>query len=119
MNTVILILTLLFIKHFIVDYVLQKAYHFKNKGIYGHVGGIQHAALHGLGTFICLFYFTPSAITYGLIDFVVHYHVDWFKTKYGPKDSNNSMFWIWFGADQLAHALTYLWIVNDLVTIAG
>lgn len=95
-----------------MDYVFQKAYHFQNKGIYGHFGGIQHAGLHGVGTFICLIYFTPMAIALGFLDFVIHYHVDWFKTKFGPKDSTQSIFWVWFGADQLAHALTYLWIVN-------
>ena len=119
MNTIILILTLLFVKHFIVDYVLQRAYHFKNKGIYGHIGGIQHAALHGLGTWACLLYFTPQAFILGIIDFVVHYHVDWFKTKFGPKQNTDRYFWVWFGADQLAHALTYLLVVNYVITVAG
>ena len=116
MNLVILLLTLLFVKHFIMDYVLQRAYHFQHKGIYGHPGGLQHAALHGFGTFLCLIYFTPHALALSLVDFVAHYHVDWFKTKYGPKDNTKSIFWVWFGADQLTHALTYLWIVNFVVT---
>lgn len=119
MNTIILICILLFVKHFIVDYVLQKAYKFKNKGIYGHIGGIQHALLHGFGTFVCLFYFTPIAFIYGCIDYVVHYHVDWFKTKYGTKYNGSFSFYIWLGADQIVHLITYIWIVYDLISIAG
>jgi hypothetical protein len=115
MENIILILALLFIKHFIMDFVLQRAYHFQNKGVYGHPGGLQHAALHGIGTFVCLIYFTPEAVALSFLDFAVHYHVDWFKTKFGPKDNTTSIFWVWFGADQLAHTLTYLWIVNAIV----
>ena len=37
------VLVVLQIKHFICDYPLQTAYQLRNKGTYGHPGGIIHA----------------------------------------------------------------------------
>lgn len=51
-----LLIFLLFTKHFIVDFPLQWEYQWKNKGTYGHPGGIIHAALHGIGTYFCFFW---------------------------------------------------------------
>jgi len=51
----------------------------------------------------------------GLIDLVVHYHVDWLKVKFGSKDITNPQYWREFGADQLAHQLTYLLFAYLLV----
>lgn len=112
----LLLLTLLFVKHFIVDFPLQKPYHYLNKGQYGHPGGIQHALYHGAGTFGALMIFNPFLAAFaGLVDSVVHYHVDWVKVKlndhYGLKPDNSEKFWWLLGADQLAHALTYIAIV--------
>lgn len=46
MITLLLIL-FLFTKHFIIDFLLQGQYQWKNKGTYGHPGGLLHSALHG------------------------------------------------------------------------
>jgi hypothetical protein len=53
MNTILLVLLLLTIKHFVVDFLLQNKFQWSNKGTYGHVGGVLHAALHGIGTYLC------------------------------------------------------------------
>ena len=112
----LLLLTLLFVKHFVVDFPMQKPFHYLNKGKYGHWGGIQHSAYHGIGTAMCLAIFNPFlAALAGIVDFVVHYHVDWAKVKlnnhYGLKPDNSEYYWWLLGADQLAHALTYIAIV--------
>ena len=118
---IILILALLEFEHFVADFVIQRARHFTNKGQYGHWGGVEHALQHGVLTWAVLFYFTTPvfALMLGLFDALVHYHVDWFKTKYGPKDSSKPAFWVWFGADQLLHQLTYLAILYFVVLIFG
>ena len=119
---VLFLLMLLFIKHFIVDFPLQAhPYQYKNKGIYGHPGGILHAGLHAGGTLICLIFFAPLQIAAALavVDGVIHYHVDWAKMNinkklgYGP--TTDEEFWILLGLDQLLHTMTYLGIVTYLI----
>lgn len=105
-RSMIEILFWLFTKHFFFDFLLQTQYQFLNKGKYGHFGGILHSGLQGLGTFIIL---GPIA---ALIDFVVHYHVDWAKvqinSRYGWKADTSEKFWWLLGFDQYLHTLTYL-----------
>lgn len=116
----LLLLFLLFTKHFIVDFPLQVPYHYENKGTYGHAGGIQHALFHGLGTtlvFIVVFSltFVPFAVMVGLIDAFIHYHIDWAKVKlnkkYGWGPATHEQFWWLLGLDQYLHALTYIGLV--------
>lgn len=115
MSTVITILFLLQLKHFICDFPLQKAYQYLNKGKYGHPGGIIHAQIHAIFTFGVLVWFTPLAINLAMMDFFLHYHIDWAKvqinTKYGWKCDNSEKFWILLGLDQFLHQLTYLLLV--------
>jgi hypothetical protein len=108
----------LFIKHFICDFPLQMfPWLYNNKGRYLHPGGIVHAASHGIGTFIVLALLIDSktALTYALIDFIVHYHIDWAKmnlsSKYDLKPTNSEWFWVLLGFDQLLHHLTYFAII--------
>lgn len=116
-TTVLLLLTLLFVKHFIIDFPLQKPYQWQNKGTYGHPGGILHSGLHFGGTTVVLFFFVPFplALLMGWLDGFIHYHVDWAKMNlnkklgYGP--TTHEGFWTLLGLDQLAHALTYISIV--------
>lgn len=120
---IVVLLALLFVKHFVVDFPLQTPYQWQNKGTYGHVGGIIHSALHAIGTGLIVVFFIPDptplgkflcATTLALLDGVIHYHVDWAKMslnkKLGYTPSTNG-FWNLLGADQLIHSLTYLVIV--------
>ena len=117
----ILLLTLLFIKHFIFDFLYQPPYQWQNKGTYGHIGGIAHSGQHALSTlFILVFFISPH--TAGLIavfEFLIHYHMDWFKMKYnkykGWTATTHNEFWILLGVDQLVHSLTYVGIVYLLI----
>lgn len=111
--TELFILTLLFTKHFIVDFPLQVPYHYLNKGTYAHLGGIQHAMFHGIGTMIVSFFFAPTMwLWLGLLDAFLHYHIDWAKMNlnsklgYGPLTSEK--FWWLLGLDQYLHTLTYI-----------
>lgn len=112
------ILALLFVKHFVCDFVVQTSYMIREKGQYGSVGGIHHAVFHGLGTWAVLFIFvdTFSATVLALADSVIHYHIDWAKTKLSACcQMYGWAYWVWFGLDQLAHALTYIAIVAIIV----
>lgn len=108
----------LFIKHFICDFPLQMfPWLYQNKGRYLHPGGIVHAALHGVGTFIVLSFFIGinTALFYAMVDMLVHYHLDWAKMSlsnhYDLKPDNSEWFWLLLGLDQLLHHLTYFAIV--------
>lgn len=112
-------------KHFVCDFPLQKdPYMFKNKGTYGHPGGIAHSLIHAVGTMYVLMAFFPLLsytiwLSLSVLDFIIHYHIDLCKTKindhYGWKAESSSEFWILLGVDQLLHQLTYLAIIALLV----
>lgn len=112
------ILFWLFTKHLIVDFPLQAfPYQYKNKGTYGHPGGILHSGLHVLGTALVMVFFVPTsvALMIALADGVLHYHIDWAKMNIGKKTgwgpTTHEQFWWLLGLDQYLHALTYLGIV--------
>ena len=108
-----------FVKHFAVDFLMQGPYQYKNKGTYGHPGGILHAWLHCIGTLVCLLFFTPYAILYAVADMILHYHIDWAKmninAKMGWGPTTHEQFWWLLGADQFLHALTYIGMLMVLV----
>jgi hypothetical protein len=117
-QAVVLLLALFGIKHFVVDYPLQKPYQFMNKGTYGHPGGLLHAGLHAIGTVAVLWLFADIEwiAIMAALDFTVHYHVDWAKMRinerYGWKSDKHEQFWILLGFDQLLHWLTYVAIIG-------
>ena len=117
---ILILLTLLFTKHFIVDFPLQTPYQYLNKGTYGHLGGMLHSWLHAITTLVIVSFFTTPHIVLlaFVIDFVIHYHVDWAKVqinnRYQWGANTHKEFWILLGVDQFLHALTYIliaWIV--------
>lgn len=106
------------VKHFVCDYPLQMfPYMYRNKGTYGHAGGILHANIHGFGTAIVLAIFAPaSPITLlSVADMVIHYHIDWSKMnfckRYDLQPTNSDWYWFVLGLDQLLHYITYFGIV--------
>jgi hypothetical protein len=115
-------LTLLFVKHFIIDFPLQTKYQWSNKGTYGHPGGILHAGLHGVGTFIIVYFFSHELwipFFFATLDALFHYHIDWAKMnlnkKLGWGPTTHEQFWWLLGLDQLLHALTYITIAALLL----
>jgi hypothetical protein len=123
MTTIILLLALFGIKHFICDFVLQYPYMLEQKGTYGAAGGIAHATVHALGTLVVLVIALPwglsahiAALILGIVDGIVHYHIDWVKQQLNKGLTvADRMFWVWFGADQGLHYLTYIAIIGVLV----
>jgi hypothetical protein len=113
MNDSLILILLLFSKHFLIDFPLQTKFQYSNKGTYGHPGGILHAGLHGIGTYICIFWFAPVVAIYlALADMFVHYHIDWAKmnlnSKLGWSPTTHEQFWWLLGLDQYLHAVTYV-----------
>ena len=116
LSSAIFVLVLLQIKHLIMDWFWQTKYELDNKGTYNHVGGLQHATKHALGTAACfyLFVISHSLLAVFVIDYLLHYHIDWCKmqinkiAKWTPADNN---FWNAIGFDQFLHQLTYLLLV--------
>jgi len=110
-----LILSLLFLKHFLFDFVLQSKTMLFSKGRYGTWGGILHSLQHGAGTFFVLTVISlPCALVFAATDALVHYHIDWIRGKYGSKDVTSDIFWSHMGLDQLAHGFTYI-VITSLV----
>lgn len=111
------LLSLLFFKHFIVDFILQNQKMIVGKGIYGNIDGIYHSFQHGLGTFIVAGFFvgSPMALLLMVVDATLHYHFDYLKARYGVKDISQKQFWVEFGLDQFAHAFTYIAIAGAIL----
>ena len=110
-------------KHAVADFFLQTPYQYKNKGTYGHPGGLLHCAIHLVLTVPVFLIAVPSgallatAILVG--EFIVHYHVDWSKEALVKRNAltvDKAAFWWAIGVDQLAHGLTYVVIVWVLVS---
>jgi hypothetical protein len=121
MNETLILIALLFTKHFVVDFPLQKPYQWMNKGTYGHLGGILHAWLHGCATVLCFYWWAPMAAIYlGVVDMIIHYHIDWAKMNinkhYGWRADTHEQFWWLLGLDQFLHALTYIGLVAMVTT---
>jgi len=125
MTEIVILLALFGIKHFVCDFVLQYPYMLAQKGTYGARGGIDHALAHSLGTFIVLIVFLPwnllahiAAVILALGDGITHYHIDWSKQQLSRGLTvKDRMFWIWFGADQTLHYLTYIAIIAVVVLV--
>lgn len=119
---ILLGLTYLVFKHMLGDFFLQTAFQYRNKGTYGHPGGLLHALIHIGLTAPVFFIIAPESWLAGLLillgEFVVHYHVDWMKEKVVTARGlgvTDAMFWYALGVDQLCHHLTYIAIVAVLV----
>ena len=111
---------LLLLKHFIADFVLQNSEMAMSKGIYGNRLGLKHALHHSFGTlFVSVCFISPKlSFIVAILDFIIHYHIDWFKMRFGPKSYKDKHYWVWFGADQFLHQLTIV-LVLIVVLISG
>jgi hypothetical protein len=121
MESVFLLLILLQIKHWYIDFVNQTPEEVRSKAIYGDHYGINHSAKHGIGTMfaiVCItgFPYIAFAAILGLLDSIIHYHIDWAKMNYGNRDIQNPLFWNHLGLDQMAHQITYIGIAYLTIT---
>ena len=113
------LLTLLLIKHWYIDFVDQSQEEVDHKGIYLDWVGVKHSSKHGVATAILILIVAPLpiALVLGAIDFLIHYHVDYIKMRYGCRDISKPLFWNQLGLDQLAHQLTYIGIIVTLLIL--
>jgi len=117
LDSIFVLLGALFVKHWYIDFVNQTNEEVAGKGTYGNAHGVMHSIKHGVATFIIFMLFTGGfeySIILGFIDFVLHYHIDWAKMNINRRWNytiDMPQFWAWLGADQLAHSLTYLFLV--------
>lgn len=125
-DTVLLVIVLLFlfqIKHMFADYFLQTERMLAGRDQYFHLGRVQHAAIHALGSAICfaIVLTNPMFILIVVVlEAIAHFHIDWGKARYSnsvgytPSDAG---FWRAAGVDQALHQLTYVamlaaWVYN-------
>ena len=118
--TLLTVLLILEVKHFVFDYPLQTGFQLRNKVTYGHIGGLLHAGLHVLGTSAIFLVVRPSLLAgLGILvgEFLIHYHLDWAKGQFNKMNqltTNDALYWWGIGLDQLLHHLTYLGIAAVL-----
>jgi hypothetical protein len=119
---ILILLTLLQLKHCFADFVLQTYIQTVKKGEWLNPIGISHSLEHVYSSLVVLFIFSlfsPLNIALVLIvvffEGILHYLTDYSKVKYGSKDQTKPIFWSQFGADQLAHQLTYTLMVLILL----
>jgi hypothetical protein len=112
------LLLLLQIKHCYADFVMQTYIQTVKKGVWLDPTGISHTTDHMICTLVAMLifsFFVPvsafAIIFVTLVEGVVHYLVDYGKVKYGCKDNTKPIFWTQFGLDQLAHQVTYIWMI--------
>lgn len=112
-------LLLLLVKHVLCDFIWYSDRLRIKKEAYGDIDGIRHAAMHGVFTFlifgIALLSGTIFALALAVLDAVLHYHFEWFRTKCGCKEINNKLYWKHIGVLQLVHSLTYLMFVSIFI----
>ncbi|WP_299153373.1 DUF3307 domain-containing protein [uncultured Tateyamaria sp.] len=119
-DPVLFALALLFLlqtKHLFADFYLQTPRMLRDRSRYVHVGRVQHAGLHAVGSLIAMVLLgvpVALALVVALIEWAVHFHIDWAKgrwsdhTGHGPAQAG---YWRAFGVDQALHQWTYLVMV--------
>jgi hypothetical protein len=115
---ILILLLLLQVKHCYADFYLQTYMQTVKKGVWLHPVGISHTTDHIYCSLAVLLAFSlfvpisaPAIILVSLIEGIIHYFVDFSKVKYGCKDQTKPIFWTQFGLDQLAHQVTYIWMI--------
>lgn len=111
------VLILLQIKHWYIDFVNQTEEEIQHKAIYLDWIGIKHSVKHGVSTFVILWAVlgwpeADVAFALATVDFLLHYHIDWFKMNYGNRDIRTPQFWNHLGLDQMTHQIVYIIIAG-------
>lgn len=98
------------IKHFIADVPLQSHFLAQKCGFEDHIRPVVYSALiHGVLTIVI---FLPAvswiALGFGLFDGVLHFLVDYWRTRLIRYTVYQQGFWVTLGVDHLLHGLTYV-----------
>lgn len=114
MQTVLVLLIFLQIKHMFADFFLQTPRMLVKRSDYIHAGRVQHAGVHAILSVVCLIAVGAPLIfvlILCLVEGIVHYHIDWVKGSHSEKSGEGPTdggYWRAFGIDQLMHQLTYV-----------
>ncbi len=117
MSAVLICLLLLQLKHLVADFIIQPESWFSTKDQYSSRGGILHAGVHCLLTFLILLLCAHGLIVSLLVsavEGVIHHFIDWRKAAMVSArglTTEHKLFWWLFGIDQALHQITYLGIV--------
>jgi len=103
----------LMIKHFIVDLGFQQ--YLGPRAKLQWVGdGHTHYLHHGISTMFIALWFVPEiAVVIGLLDYVIHWHIDWGKhhlNKFLNCEARSITWWWTSVLDQCLHVLTYYFL---------
>lgn len=119
--SILILLSLLQVKHMFADYFLQTPKMLEGRGSYLHIGRAQHALVHAAGSVICFVVLGTPVWFIAVIcavEWAIHFHIDWGKATYtaskghGPTDAG---FWRAAGFDQFLHQMTYVGMVGAWV----
>ena len=105
-----LTLTLIFMTHFVADFMLQSDYMAKNKSKSNKVL-LLHVSVYALP-----FMFIISPL-YGIINGILHFGVDYVTSRRSSKlwaDGEVHWFFVVIGFDQLLHILMLMWTYHLL-----
>lgn len=117
--TILGLMYLLIVKHYIVDYIFQSRLSKALKTISGDPGGITHSIQHGLfsGIVFMLFFGVSHLIVFFVSfgEIFVHYGIDWMMTSLlykidtsrDPAGQKNLL----EGFDDVLHYLTYVLMI--------
>lgn len=111
---ILVLLSLLQVKHAVCDGPLQRLWMLREKGFYGKAGGLAHAAIHGAGSLAALVLFdvaAPLAAGLAVADTVLHYHIDFAKETLVRQRRwafDQAVFWWALTVDQMLHQFTYI-----------
>lgn len=117
---IVILLVMLQVKHWYIDFVNQDMDEVNSKGLYGEWLGIRHSLKQGIGTYICVALlvgadFWMFALIIASIDAITHYHIDWAKMNWGNRDIQTPAFWAHLGLDQMLHQMTYILLAYMVV----
>ena len=112
------------VKHFLADFLFQTRYVLAFRHIYGHPAGLLHVGIHAFGSAVVLWFLPMTWILFAgilVVEAIVHYHIDWSKEQFNRRlqlTTQNNLFWITLGFDQLLHQLTYVGMIAWLICVA-
>lgn len=106
----LVLLVLLLFKHFLADFPLQTQYMLKKTQAEDWVGPLTlHAAVHGsLTTLVTMPFIGWHAFGMGLLDFLAHVLIDYWKAHLTHYNITQKGFWVTLGVDQMLHNFTYV-----------
>lgn len=109
-SLLMLLLVAFIVKHFLADYLWQTEYMLRKTAQTGwQLPLLSHAGFHGLLTSLILL--PPCglqvSVLLGMLDFCIHFVVDYWKAQKYKAVFASKAFWIGLGFDQMLHHLTY------------